>query len=750
EDLPDLSFAGQQDTYLNLHGLPAVLEAVQRCWASLWTARAIGYRAQHGLDQGSLSLAVVVQALVPAEAAGVLFTAHPVTGARDQALLTATWGLGEALVGGLVTPDTLTVEKASGRVLTRETADKQVMTVRAAAGTTEQPVPEARRRAPVLDEAQAAALMRLGVQIEQLYGRPMDIEWALAPGGFAILQARPITALPEAAPPPAAWNRPDPRAMCFRGSITEQLPDPLTPLFGTLGRRLISRGTADLFNWLFGAGTVTGEMVITINGYAYYQMRLSPRLLWGMLRAVVQFWPVFKRSEARWRDEAHGRYVAVIERWRSRPAEALTAAELLEGARPLMAETVNTYNVIQSGVLGLAGGVEVLFTNLYDRLIKRRDDPPAVVLLVGFDSLPILAEKSLFDLAQQAQAWPALAEHLQRTPTAELTRALAGDEPPPGPASAAWPAWQAGFRAHLERYGHTAYDLDFAKPLPADDPTPLLEACKMYLAGRGPNPHARQQALAGRREQTTQALVGRLSGLRLKLFRTTLRWAQKFAPMREDCLADLGLGYPLLRQFLRELGRRLTQAGALAKADDIFWLLEDEAAEAAAALDRPAPPARYAAAIRERQTAWEAQQRLSPPTALPERSRFSAYLEKLGPANMRQAAGRSLKGAGTSQGRLTGRARVLHSPADFGQMRPGEILVAATTTPAWTPLFAMAAAIVTDIGGPLSHGSIVAREYGIPAVMGTGLATRRIHSGDVITVDGGAGVVTLAPEAISR
>ncbi len=184
EDLPGLSFAGQQETYLNVQGVPAVLAAVQRCWGSLWTPRAIGYRLQHGIDQQTVFLAVVVQVLVMAEAAGIFFTADPVSGQRDRALISASWGLGEAVVGGLVTPDSLTVEKSSGRVLSRQTADKQVMTVRTASATAEKPVPEALRRVPVLDDAAAARLTALGVQIEQLYGKPMDIEWALADGQF--------------------------------------------------------------------------------------------------------------------------------------------------------------------------------------------------------------------------------------------------------------------------------------------------------------------------------------------------------------------------------------------------------------------------------------------------------------------------------------------------------------------------------------------------------------------------------------
>ncbi len=166
EDLPGLSFAGQQETYLNIRGLPAVLEAVRRCWASLWTARAIGYRAQHDIPSDTISLAVVVQELVMAEASGVMFTANPANGRRDQTMITAAWGLGEAIVGGLVTPDTLVIDKASGQVASREIADKAVMTVRMESGTEEQPVPERMRKSAILNDTQAAELTQIGGQIE--------------------------------------------------------------------------------------------------------------------------------------------------------------------------------------------------------------------------------------------------------------------------------------------------------------------------------------------------------------------------------------------------------------------------------------------------------------------------------------------------------------------------------------------------------------------------------------------------------
>jgi pyruvate,water dikinase len=199
---------------------------------------------------------------------------------------------------------------------------------------------------------------------------------------------------------------------------------------------------------------------------------------------------------------------------------------------------------------------------------------------------------------------------------------------------------------------------------------------------------------------------------------------------------------------LHELGCRLVQAAGLDKTEDVFWLNEQEAVEAAEALDQGRSPAAMKAVVRDRREAWQAEQRVSPPVVLPVGSKYMGMdVEKLtsgGPTDNPHV----IKGFASSQGKVTAPARVLLGPQDFDQMRPGDVLVAPLTTPAWTPLFAMASAIVTDIGGPLSHSSIVAREYGIPAVLGTGIATRRIRSGQIITVDGSAGTVTcLQPTA---
>jgi len=746
EDLPDLSFAGQQETYLNVRGAEAVLDAVKRCWASLWTARAIGYRLQHGIDQNAVSLAVVVQLLVPAEAAGILFTANPVNGRRDQVVISASWGLGEAIVGGLVTPDTIIVDKGTARVLERQTADKQVMTVRVDGGTEEQPVPETLRRAPVLSDEQAAALARLGVQIEELYGMPMDIEWALADGEFAVLQARPITALPEPmAEPPTEWPPPDPKGQYVRASIAELMPEPLTPLFGSLGRAAINIATQRLMAKLGGMKEPgLAEMVVTINDYAYYTTGFTRKQMFMLLIHVPFTMPrMLRDAERYWREVVHARYVETIERWQARPLNELAATDILVGVRQLADAAFDVYATYQSALFARANMSEMLFTRVYNGLIKRDDDPPALTYLLGFESTPILAEEAIYDIAEWCRTRPAMAAYVTQTPAAQLAAQLKGPAPF-GVEVEDWQGWQNRWGVHLEQFGHIIYDLDFAKPLPVDDPAPLLDTCRMFLCGQLPNPYERQQAAAERREQATQGMLTRLKGLRRWLFRKLVNWAQDSVPLREEGLSDLGLGYPQLRRMLREMGCRLVESGAIKQPDDVFWLLEAEADRAAEALDQGEDISSLVALVEQREAVWRAEKRAAPPPVLPPKSKWMGLdLGMFVAAEDAEQTGDTIQGEGTSPGRVTGTAHVLHGPQDFDQMQPGDILVAGFTTPAWTPLFARAAAIVTDIGGQLSHGSIVAREYGIPAVLGTGVATKRIHSGQTVTVDGDAGTVTL-------
>jgi len=711
-------------------GEAMVLEAVKRCWASLWTARAIGYRARHNIAPQDVSLAVVVQVLVPADAAGILFTANPLTGARSQVMINAAWGLGEAIVSGAVTPDTLTVEKATGRIISREIAEKQAMTVRAETGTREAPVPDSQKKKAVLTDAQAAELAKLGADIEKLYEMPMDIEWTLAAGKFAIVQARPITALPE---PPLEWLLSRPHTIAARLSFVEFVPDAVPPLFATLAVPLATQATSKMMADVLGFRGEAGYYFEVLNGYVYNCLNTRSILQYAVLGGLFGTSKVLRYGRMR-REEVRANSRAAADKWRQMNLAALSAVELLAGVRELFGATADYFTVAQSGPIPLSTMSETLFTRFYNALVKRKSDPTAATFLLGLENLPLQAEKSLFDLAQWAQGQTDLAGYLRQPPAQDVWDALQAD-PVPAPLSG---EFAARFAAHLAAFGHVVYDLDFSKPVPADDAVPVLDALKFYLADQGRNPHIRLQAQAEQRRQAEQTIAMRLAPLRRKWFRKLLKSAQDCAPGRENAIADLGLTYPQIRRLLRELGRRLTASGAIARPEDIYWLEAGEVDELAASLGRGEPLSSHAASVETRKAGWQRARKITPPTALPEKTWLARLMAP------KKAETNTLKGYGASAGTVTAPACVLRGPEDFPQMRPGDVLVAVTTTPAWTPLFVMASAVVTDIGGPLSHSSIVAREYGIPAVMATGVATRRIHNGQTVTVDGTSGTVTLA------
>ena len=749
EDLPGMSFAGQLETYLNVRGGDDVIDAVRRCWASLWTGRAIGYRERQGIRSEDVSIAVVVQQLVLAEVAGVVFTVNPVTGARDELVINAAWGMGEAIVSGRVTPDTIIIKKQTGAIASQEIASKEVMTVRSPEGTREEPVPGDKRKRAALEPTQAAELARLGMKIEELYGQAMDIEWAMCDGRIFIVQARPVTALPESRAT-LEWKLPREGRQYWRSSVAELLPDPLSPLFATLALPLWNQALHDLteslrINFLRGKDFA----LMTIHEYAYYDFRLTAwqtvRLLVALPVLIPRLVRIRRGARARWADETRPRYANVADKWMGRDLTATPAVELLAGAREIVEAAANYYVSIQL-VLGSVNLSEATFTNVYNRLIKRKSDPPALTFLLGFDSAPIRAEKSLYDLASWALLQGELAQYVARTSGKDIAAAYKSQSTPIADGGS-WREFTTRLAEHLNHFGHVVYDLDFAKSVPAEDPASLLETLKYFIAGQGRNPYERQAAAAAAREQAAESLLARLSGLRLRLFRRVLRWAQCCAPLREDSLADVGLGWPVVRRLLREVGTRLVTAGAIAERDEVFWLKWEEVEKAARALDGGQPAEDYRRAIEERRGTWKEARGVMPPVALPIKGGgrlFGLDFSRWMPARSGQTASNIIRGIGASPGRVSGAACVIHGPEEFDQMKPGDILVAKITTPAWTPLFALASGIVTDVGGPLSHSSIVAREYGVPAVLGTGVATQRIRTGQHITVDGNGGVVTMS------
>ncbi len=764
EDLAEASFAGQQDTFLNVTTADGVVDAVRACWASLYGERALAYRARLAASGAAvpakLGMAVVVQRLVPASASGVLFTVNPVSGSADEVVIDAVRGLGEALVAGLVTPDTYVV---TGDTVTLQRGDQTTTIIPGVDGVVTRELDEGTRRARVLTDAQVRLLATLGRQVARHFRAPQDIEWALDAGTAWLLQARPVTTAVRAVAEPE-WLAPKADGLYFRASIVEQLPDPLTPLFADLTRVAVPAGLVGLMARIgVDLGADPGIDFVTINGYAYYEYTRAAFM--NLLRKTPSMMPALfghLRHELvnAWEQDARPRYRRLTETWAARPVANLSAAELVAGATELLAGGCAYYATVQT-IIPQSASAEMTFATVYDRLAKRGDDPASTVYLLGYDSQPIQAEKDAYALARWVRAQPRLARAL-----ADAAFDPKAATPPAGVSGDVWAEWSRRLGAFLADHGHTVFNLDFANPVPADDPRPVIETLRFFVAdSRGDrDPVVRQRRAAAERERATQALLNRVDPIRRRLLTTTLRRAQETAPQREDALADVGLGWPALRAMLLEVGRRLTAQGVLERSDDVFWLRATELDDLAARLDDAAvakaasgyatplwPPTPLVpegeivdlrGRLAERRQRWTAQKSLRPPGYLPRRGMLTLF-EQWMPAREGDQTGRVLRGLGASAGAVEGRARLVASPDDLSTMRPGEILVASITTPAFTPLFALAAGVVTDVGGLLSHSSIVAREYGIPAVLGIGVATQRIATGDRIRVDGTNGTVTL-------
>jgi phosphohistidine swiveling domain-containing protein len=754
EDLPGASFAGQQATSLNMRGEDELLDAVRRCWASLWSARAITYRERQGFDHDRAAVAVVVQRLVPAQVSGVLFTANPVSGARDEIVINAALGLGEAVVGGLTTPDSFTLDRKTLTVRERQTGRQEVETALAEHGTSDRPLDPERATQPTLNDAQLARLAEVGIDIEDHFGSPQDIEWAYAADGrFWVLQARPITNLP---PPPLGnvrWEPPFPGSAWWRRQVVENLPEPLSPLFDELYVREGLELSIDALMAFLGMTYLSLEdladrpFFTTINGYAYSRAnyKFSWRVIPMLLRATVDDFRIMFGNEmlAYWREQALPAYLTAIERWEAAEPASAPDERLLDGVRELALADAR-YWFACALMIARAKVTDALLGRFLTMAARGRGLTSGMFLR-GFPSPTVDAEVELEGLAEQIRASDELRNLVASTPAADLPEALRNTPVDRD--------WLAAFSRYLDRYGHQVYNLDFVVPTQADDPLPVLLSLKAMTQRSGRDPRARRQSIVAERDTLVEETARSFDPLRRKLFRVLLGWAQRFGPDREQALFYMGAGWPTLRRLALELGQRLVESGSLVAAGDIFFLetSEIEAIITARAVGKTSPePAQVA---RERRELREARKRLHPPPVVP-----PGYKLRLGPFDMSawETQRRNvpedtiLRGFAVSPGRVSAPASVIRSPADFSQMEPGTILVCPTTTPAWTPLFSQARALVTDVGGVLAHGSIVAREFGIPAVLGTGQASQRIRHGQRMTVDGDQGLVLLDLAGPSR
>jgi pyruvate,water dikinase len=528
--------------------------------------------------------------------------------------------------------------------------------------------------------------------------------------------------------------------------VVDLMPEPVTPLFASLGMRALMDQMVPMARRITGSDPVLpDDYYTTINNYAYVNTNLPAGSWWWMLTRVIPAYPRMLRSVvANWRDVLLPEYQTFVDRERGKSPAAMSTPELWREAQTAVAGAMSYVVSLLFATMGVSAGSELLLTNVYNRLVRREGDPDAPVLLMGWDNIPVQADKSLYDLATWCRERTGLSKVLLSTDSHELAARVEALQAPAGADPADWAEFRRRFTEHVARFGHIIFQLDFSEPLPLDDPAPMLETLKMYMRGKGADPHERQRGGEERRVRATTEALGRVRGIKRWALRVALGWAQPLAQVREDALAEIGLGYPMIRERLGELGRRFVEAGVIRDADDIYFLEKSEIDGCIADGEGGTATEALVDRVDARRAFLKRAAHVTPPPTIPPKKRIMGIKTDVFAAVSEEAqSGDTLRGVPASPGNVTAPACVLLGPEDFDQMRPGGVLVAGTTTPAWTPLFAMASAVVTDIGGPLSHGSIVAREYGIPAVMGTGIATKRIRTGETITVDGRAGTVTL-------
>ena len=757
EDLPDASFAGQQDTYLNVRSRAGLLNALRDCWASLFNERAILYRQQRGVPHRGVSLAVVVQRLVTAEVSGILFTADPITGNRFVASIDASFGLGEALVSGLVSADNFKVDSRTGRILERRVSDKALaIQPNPDGGVTRVELEGDARTRWALSDAEALELTALGARIEAHYGAPQDIEWARAQGAWFVLQARPITTLfPLPEPRPSDSNlhaylsfshfqvmtdaMPPLAASVWRllfpfGRTLEMLENPVLTVAG--GRLYVDASYALRHPLLRRAlPRVAGENIDALIGAALLKLANRTEFSHGprvnLMNAARGFSPILARAMGHLLFPASGGAAS-----RALGGISQRVAEIdrrISGAGSLEARLEITVRELTEllGRATLPLAAEIVTGILADALLRRLATPFAektdlAALTPGLQG-NVTTEMGLAvgDLADAAHDFPALAEHLRRTDLSALERLRV--EHLPGGAS-----FLKNWHEFLGLYGSRApSEIDLSRPRWREDPTSLLNMLAGNLESPARGEHRIRAARQAVEAQAAGERVIRASGsLRGSLVRHLLRVIRTYLPLREHLKFLIVRVLDKIKPVLLEAGGVLTERGQLEMKDDAWFLtfpeLRDALADSSQALLE---------LIAARHRRFQHEARLAPPrgvTSDGEQIRVSHAGDHVPEG--------ALAGQGVSAGVVEGVVRVIFHPNE-AVLRPGEILVAPFTDPAWTPLFVAAAGLVTEVGGLMTHGSLVAREYGIPAVVGVADATQILRTGQRVRVDGDLGYV---------
>ena len=748
EDLADASFAGQQDTYLNVRR-EDVIRMILTCWASYWNARAMKYRHDASKDHLSQGMAVVVQKMVRSDISGVMFTADPVTG-EDRVIIEASWGLGESIVSGLVTPDSYVLAKDTLEVKDFTVNTKEQGYYLADGKNQLMDIPKDKAEARCADDAILKLIAEQGLALEKHFGHPQDIEWGVEDGKVYILQSRNITTLPDSSEKDdILWSR---------GYGDEYWADATTPMFYTvMGRMLTDYVNHEGAHMMGYKDLESGPLTKLHKSRVYFSATVLERIFahypkFIRSRELLEYFP---QKEQQRISEYGNDYFGTIKSqicllfrdrdgmiWKTDKVYRAWAERFLEVCREfdsvdlktisddaladwyfrIQKESTKHYQLIRYGMVSHSIMTNLLVKNWSSKWLKDDGTIYAGLMSAPEDNKTVETNKGFSDMGKALRNDPVAREKAESMPAAEFVEWLQTSDSP----------FKQAYNDFIKEFGHRSGTRELNAPRWAEDPEYVMGVA-MQMCNGDSDLREEYDRSVERRKQTEEEVRSKLGFFKRALLFKVLGYARTYLTFRENQRFYLDHMMYRNRLIFLEEGRRLCEKGLIDEKDDIFFLEDTEAIDILRGGD--------AAGIRER--------------IAPRKAEFMKYRDRLPPKFLYNGVdfddepishGATLIGAASSPGSYKGRVRVIMDVRDLGQVEKGEILVTSNTDPGWTVVFSKLGGLITETGGILCHGAVISREYRIPAVTAVKSATTILHTGDYVSVDGSKGEVTILEE----
>lgn len=723
EDLMQAAFAGQHDTYLNVRGTDSILLRIRDCFISLWQDRAVLYRHRQGFTQSAARMAVVVQRQIESEVAGVAFSIDPVRANMDRMVVDANYGLGESVVAGECEVDHFELDKASLQIVQRAIGHKEHQIIATHSGIEASAVPADLVDQPCLDDSQLIAIARLLHRVEAHYGWPQDIEWGWSGGQLYQFQSRPVTTIEP------RWTRDE---------SAERFPNPMTPLSWDFIDEAFSKSLEHSLT-LMGLPPLKGRWFQIFDHYVYGNQN-AVRLLamYRPLRArnpaeLVAELPSVRRRFA-WVVDLPVNWARDLDRYLIRlgrlgaATEPRNLAEAWSFVNEVLAVAAE-YFLPNIAISMTQSGLHRLLHALV-QTVAGPERAMAIVdgLLAGCETKTAIVNREIHEMATLASHVPALrAEILDLGGRKFFEAGRLMD----------YPDFAARFERFLEDHGHREVDVDYSQPTWSGQPWVVLDSLALMLRGDPPaDPAEAARAQRVRYAETEQQFLTAVPRELQFFFRELIRLTRTYTMLDDLEHYQTTRVNPLAYKGAMWLGRHLRTMSVLRAEADVFFLTK-ASLDSLVTAPTEARLAKCRAEVTQNKEAYRIAQQRTPAWVLDESSASETFTE---------VAGNVLHGLPGSPGRATGPCFIVRGPDDFGRFPSKAVLVARTTNPAWTPLFYSAAAVVTESGGPLSHGAVTAREMGLPAVMSVRGVMSAIENGRMVVVDGSRGLVELDPE----